>query len=650
MVGILQKVAVRPVTSVRHRRLEAPKTEVLSDRSRGTRLSGSDVLLCSILTLVALVARLAYRVGTLEQWDTVNFTLAVDRFDPALHQPHPPGQILFVGTTRILRIWTGDAVQAVALTNALLGALALIPLYALARRWTDRSTAWLAGLLFIVNPCLWVHSVRPMSDGAALFPILTAVALLLTEGRRALWGYPAMGFALGFRQQVLFPLMPFLLYIAWVHARRYRWRWALGAGVLFLLGALAWWVPTVMAMGGIAAYSRAAHATWLSVWEQDSLIQNWSGSRLQIVFLQAFVTIWGWPWMAALAWALIGLGGVVLARNWAQTLPWWLLTGPAILWRCLMLWDHNRYAILYLPFLLVPLALGLYQAGRWAWTRWPAFRVEVLGLGALVLVGSQVMFIFPTIDTLRRHHAPTLKAVQWITERAETDQTLVITDDAVVRRHMDYYGPRFGLTVRPEMHLTPDILRAYPRWFLLTTADRPTLGAHLVAQWEWRPGMLFRLEPQRNLERVYLYEFVAGPYLTFTGWYEWEKERHPFRYFRWLGRTGGEVHLFPVERQTLRIRVTGQVPAFPKVQPPCKVDVGVGTHQLATLEPGFFNQVWTVHGSEVRDATLRIWWRPRRAFRPIDVGETIDPRWIGCVRLFSIGLDTSPPARPNPNE
>ncbi len=194
MVRIVPGPVIHRATSLLRPRRQTPRADVPTTPPRPARLPVPDVLLCGVLALVALTSRLAYRVGTLEHWDTVNFVLAGERFDPARHQPHPPGQVLFVGLTRLMRRWTGDDVHAVALTNALLGALALVPFYVLVRRWTDRSTAWLAGLLFVVNPCLWLNSVRPLSDGAALLPLLTAVCLLLSERRGpALLGYPAMG-------------------------------------------------------------------------------------------------------------------------------------------------------------------------------------------------------------------------------------------------------------------------------------------------------------------------------------------------------------------------------------------------------------------------------------------------------------------------
>jgi len=82
-----------------------------------------------------------------------------------------------------------------------------------------------------------------------------------------------------------------------------------------------------------------------------------------------------------------------------------------------MLWHDGRYAVPYLPFLILALALGLYEVGYRLWERWPAVRLEALSLTGLVLIGGQILFAFPTVDHLRRHHTLIHKATRLIVER-----------------------------------------------------------------------------------------------------------------------------------------------------------------------------------------------------------------------------------------
>jgi len=45
----------------------------------------------SLLATGVAVSRLAFRSHDLYDLDSVNFALAMARFDPRVHQPHPPG-------------------------------------------------------------------------------------------------------------------------------------------------------------------------------------------------------------------------------------------------------------------------------------------------------------------------------------------------------------------------------------------------------------------------------------------------------------------------------------------------------------------------------------------------------------------------------
>ena len=47
-------------------------------------------------SVAVLLSRVLFLPPTLEDIDSVNFALALERFDPRLHQPHPPGYPVFM--------------------------------------------------------------------------------------------------------------------------------------------------------------------------------------------------------------------------------------------------------------------------------------------------------------------------------------------------------------------------------------------------------------------------------------------------------------------------------------------------------------------------------------------------------------------------
>jgi len=51
---------------------------------------------CALLIAATALTRMLFRSRFLYDIDSVNFALALRRFDPSVHQPHPPGYFLYV--------------------------------------------------------------------------------------------------------------------------------------------------------------------------------------------------------------------------------------------------------------------------------------------------------------------------------------------------------------------------------------------------------------------------------------------------------------------------------------------------------------------------------------------------------------------------
>src|SRR6266849_5285158 len=99
------------------------------------------------LALVTALTRYLTRSQFLYDLDSVNFGLALDYFDPAAHQPHPPGYFLYVLLGRAVRNLTGENNSAlVAISIAASCGLGVL-IYTLGREWFGRQPALFAGLL-----------------------------------------------------------------------------------------------------------------------------------------------------------------------------------------------------------------------------------------------------------------------------------------------------------------------------------------------------------------------------------------------------------------------------------------------------------------------------------------------------------------------
>ena len=59
-------------------------------------------LFLALLTGTVAISRWLFRSHYLYDLDSVNFALAIGRFDPRVHQPHPPGYFLYISVGRLL--------------------------------------------------------------------------------------------------------------------------------------------------------------------------------------------------------------------------------------------------------------------------------------------------------------------------------------------------------------------------------------------------------------------------------------------------------------------------------------------------------------------------------------------------------------------
>src|SRR4051794_29051198 len=112
---------------------------------------------CAALAGLALLTRYATRSHVLYDLDSVNYALALDHFDPAAHQPQPPGYFLYVLLGRAARAVTGDSNSALVWISILASCALAVMIYLLTRAWFGRIPAIFAAALFLCSPLCWFH-------------------------------------------------------------------------------------------------------------------------------------------------------------------------------------------------------------------------------------------------------------------------------------------------------------------------------------------------------------------------------------------------------------------------------------------------------------------------------------------------------------
>ena len=246
----MQHASLKPITAQPRPASDARHAPALRARSYADAAAAGGLALAGALT------RLPFVRETPANWDAVQFALAIDRFDLHLHQPHPPGYILYVALGRALNAAVGNPPVALSLLSVLFGAIALPLLYLLAVRvFDDRAIAWGAALLVGASPLALYYGatgltyVPEMALGIAVALAAWHVRALPRPAEAALLG-ALLGVAGGVRQTALVVLLPLCVWALW-HA---PWRSRAAFGGALAAMCAAWAVPLVAASGGIEAY------------------------------------------------------------------------------------------------------------------------------------------------------------------------------------------------------------------------------------------------------------------------------------------------------------------------------------------------------------------------------------------------------------
>lgn len=415
---------------------------------------------------------MVFAADYLEEWDSVDFALALERYSLSEQQPHFPGYPVYIWIARALRpFFAGDASTLTA-ASALFGGLSLLPFYGIARRLLLPTAATAATLFFLFNPLHFLASTKALSDTMGLFFLLTFLWLALRAREEAErprgWVLAGLaGIALAVTLGVRLSYAPFvltgvLLLIPWSKAPRTasgrlcRIAFALAAFALSA-GAWLWWQ---MAQEGVSdfwaealRFTRGHFMEWGGAVVTDPDIWGRAaglGGRLFVYGLG----LWEpgsetWRWLTTLA-----LGGAVLAGLLSVRAP----ARSGVLFQAAWLIPYGAWVFLAQnpakPRHLLPLLPPLLMCGGLGAVRLAAaVRRLVPGLEeyakpfGMAMIG--LVAVGPGLTSLQLawiHKAeppPALQMVRYLEERFDPQEVLVFLGEE--KRLFDYYAPAFSV-------------------------------------------------------------------------------------------------------------------------------------------------------------------------------------------------------------
>jgi hypothetical protein len=431
------------------------------------------------LAIAYLAAHLPWLAPSLEDIDSINFALGLRDFNPAAHQPHPPGYPVYIALGRIsLAVierfgpaMSQPAASALALSfwSALAGALALVCASKVFVRLVPSTVAW-ADALVAANALFWMCGVRPMSDMPGLAAALASQALLLraaegrTDQRALLAGAFLAAFALGIRAQTLWLTVPLVGY-AIICCRDLGLSRTTGRVLLFYAaGVLAWAAPLVIAAGGVRAYlaalSTQAGEDFAFV---DMLWANPTPRRLAFGLYQTFTLPWASTPIAVAVLAASAAGMVVMLTKERKALVALAVAfGPYSLFHLVF---QETLTVRYALPVVVPVALLAMRAVAAAGRAAPFIGVP--------LAAASLFAALPGVVAYGRESHPAFRAAEDIARRAEVSPPAMLVSHFGLRRAIRASGLT-GLPVvdAPNQYEWMELVKYWagdgrrPVWFL----------------------------------------------------------------------------------------------------------------------------------------------------------------------------------------
>jgi 4-amino-4-deoxy-L-arabinose transferase-like glycosyltransferase len=360
------------------------------------------------LAALLIVSRWPLAPRYLITFDAINFALAVENFNPALHQPQPPGDPLFVWLLKLLSR-AMPRVETVFLAAALLVSLAaLVLVWAFGDLLTGSGRGIIAALLLLFHPAFWLAALtNPVRLCYAAGATGAALALFLACRRRSrLWllaAAAALGVGAGFRPSLAIILAPLVL---WTVLRFWPGWKMLAAAMLVFLACTAAWLPVLAASAGgwqrfydlLRSYSYAeTHATSILLGAPAGAAAHMAWEAIVWSCLGTLSWLWAIPCLA-LQHRRVGLDPLA-----GRFLLFWFLPG-LLFYAAFHVGDADH------TLAIVPATCLAGAAVLSSLTDDASARARVIAVGAAVLL-NVLLFLKPIGWTAR---ASTYKPVRWL--------------------------------------------------------------------------------------------------------------------------------------------------------------------------------------------------------------------------------------------
>jgi hypothetical protein len=443
------------------------------------------------------LTRWVFRSRVLYDIDSVNFALAIRRFDPSTYQPHPPGYFLFVMLARAVSWLVPDANTALVVVSVVASCGAVWAIAKLTAEWFGDGSSRFALVLFVFSPLAWFHGIVALTYIVeAFFSALIGLWCWRAYTGRTQWAVPAsaaFALAAGFRPSGALLLAPVWLLAMWRVKGGRRWLALLAAVVV----GVAWFVPMMQAAGGMDKYFGALGHLWKSIpGQRTTLSSPWLAVARIATVAWISVLCFGTAsalWFQRPAKKIAEHAGLVLFL-WA-----WLLPGLLFFSFVFLNFVNSGYLLV-----LSPPVFAMLAARAHAFSVGTAWRRAAIGAGVAINCAWFAMApLYCSWASVREVDRQVPAITADLARDLDPETTLVVGFDShfLGYRHAGYYLPEFTVAQYPEV--------TYPegkRVFVMRGRDTQVLAQFPVGRFT---QVVFYPLPEGESYRAYLDEVLA---------------------------------------------------------------------------------------------------------------------------------------------
>ncbi len=425
----------------------------------------------SLLGCSVAITRFLFRSRLLYDIDSVNFALAIQRFDPHVHQPHPPGYFLYICLGRLLNVLFHDANLALVVLSILSSCGVVLLIYRTALAWFDTRAARFAGGLFLFSPLAWFHGTVALTYSVeAFFSALVGYLCWRVYCGSDAFVIPAgliLGISAGVRPSSLMFLGPLFLFSLWAVTPK---RKLIGIAALAMT-LVAWFLPMISASGGFAAYFGALFWLWNAVPARDTVFN--SSPATSIARACTIVLIYILSFGAASILPLAALRGEPMDRRKKIFTAVWIAPALCFFTFIFLQFVNSGYLLL----LSAPACIWLgFWASEWyekiAWRksfRWAAI-VACATANVLIFLFSP---FYCSYTSVRSFEAELKEIRAELPHIAPASDTLIVGFDShfLGYRHAGYYLPGYVTIEYPEVKMPEGV-----RMFVMEKRDTRLLS------------------------------------------------------------------------------------------------------------------------------------------------------------------------------